>query len=204
MSDSGAEPTSDAPLAPRAAANGAPLGAAGQTANRRELFWHNVVREILSSLAATAATYSGRLSPTASGAATTPAPEHELFDGRMAVITRLGQRIPIADVYPVFACSVPAHRGQRDRLLAADVQCSIFQIRTPSGEVYTLPVHEIAAVHALSDALIKQMEAAARDQIPDDANGGVAGEPFGFAAFTSLAQTEREQTARGSDGLYGD
>jgi hypothetical protein len=179
-----------------------PVGPAGQAAARRELFWHNVVREILSSLAVTAATFSGRLSPTASGAATTPAPDHELFDGRMAVITRLGQRIPIADVYPVFACSVPTHGGQRDRLLAADVQCSIFQIRTPSGEVYTLPIHEIASVHSLSEALIRQMEATARAQAKDAGETGVPSEPFGFAAFTSLARTEREQEARGNEGLY--
>lgn len=186
------QPTTSDALIPAAAsiANQSPA-AHGQTAYRRDLFWQNVVREILSSLAVTAATFSGRLSPTASGAATTPAPEHELFDGRMAVITRLGQRIPIADVYPVFACSVPKHGPSRDRLLAADVQCSIFQIRTPSGEVYTLPVHEIASIHALSESLVRQMEAAARAQAGDD-NPSQPAAPFGFAAFTSLAQSERD------------
>ncbi len=158
-------------------------------AQRRELFWQNVVREILSSLAATAAMFSGRLSATASGAASTPGPEHELFDGRMAVITRLGQRIPIADVYPVFACSIPSAKGSTaDRMLAADVQCTVFQIRTPTGEVYTIPLHEIVGIHALTEALVRQLEQAALQ-----GNGsGPSDEsvPFGFAAFSSLARTE--------------
>ena len=67
-------------------------------ADRRELFWQNVVREYLNSLAVTAAMFGGRLSASASGAAQGSSPVHELFDGRMAVITKLGQRIPIADV----------------------------------------------------------------------------------------------------------
>ncbi|USN98731.1 MAG: hypothetical protein H6810_11280 [Phycisphaeraceae bacterium] len=160
-----------------------------QLAQRRELFWQNVVREILSALAATAAMFSGRLSATAKGAATTPGPENELFDGRTAVITRLGQRIPIADVYPVFACSVPTAAGAADRMLSADVQCSIFQIRTPNGEVYTIPVHEIVAVHTLSEALLKRIEEAYALQQGDE----LEEKPFGFAAFTSLANSEREQ-----------
>ena len=166
-----------------------------QVVQRREAFWHNVVRDILNSLAATAASFSGRLSPTASGAATAPLPEHVLFDGRMAVITRLGQRIPIADVYPVFACSLPTSSGPHDRALAADVQCSIFQIRTPSGEVYTLPVHEIVSVHALSESLVRQMEAASQAHGNGDAEQTESG-PFGFAAFTSLARSERDHAQR--------
>ena len=160
---------------------------------RREAFWHNVVRDTLNSLAATAASFSGRLSADASGAATAPLPDHDLFDGRMAVITKLGQRIPIADIYPVFACSVPSSRSPDERAIAADVQCSIFQIRTPSGEVYTLPIHEIVSVHALSESLVKQMEAAALAQA-DSAEPDAA--PFGFAAFTSLARSEREAARR--------
>ncbi len=168
--------------------NGAPQTPASLLAQRRELFWQNVVREILSSLAAAAAASSGRLSATAKGAASGPSPTHELFDGRTAVITRLGQRIPIADVYPVFACSIPS-AGEQDRLLSADVQCSIFQIRTPSGEVYTLPVHEIVAVHALSEALVKRLEEAAAEAFEN--GDGTENRPFGFAAFTSLARSEK-------------
>ena len=165
-----------------------------QVAQRREVFWHNVVRDILNTLAVTAATFSGRLKPTAGGAATAPSPDHELFDGRMAVITKLGQRIPIADVYPVFACSLPSASDAMDRSLATDVQCSIFQIRTPSGEVYTLPIHEIVSVHALSESLLRQMEAAAMAGAAE--KNGESDAPFGFAAFTSLARSEREQTQR--------
>lgn len=168
----------------------APQHAVAQVVQRREAFWHNVVRDILNALAVTAASASGRLSPTAGGAATTPGPEHEMFDGRMAVITRLGQRIPIADVYPVFACSVPTGRGTRDRSLAEDIQCSVFQIRTPTGEVYTLPVHEIVSVHALTESLVRQMEAASRAHGESDTSDTA---PFGFAAFTSLARSEHEQ-----------
>ena len=83
-------------------------------------------------------------------------------------------------------------------MLAADVQCSIFQIRTPSGEVYTLPIHEIVSVHALSESLVRQMEAAALAQA-DSSEPDAA--PFGFAAFTSLARSEREAGRRSeSDG----
>ena len=115
----------------------------------------------------------------------------DLFDGRTAVITRLGQRIPIADVYPVFACSVPS-ASEHDRMLSADVQCSVFQIRTPSGEVYTLPVHEIVAVHALSEALVKRLEEAAAEAF-DKEQEGENHQPFGFAAFTSLARSEKAE-----------
>jgi hypothetical protein len=167
------------------------MAAGDRSGARREIFWHNVVREILSSLAATAAMLSGRLSATASGAATGTSPEHEMFDGRMAVITRLGQRIPIADVYPVFACSVPTARGMGERMRSADVQCSIFQIRTPTGEVYTLPVHEIMAVHSLSESLVRKMEslAAAKAGLKPDEEK----EPFGFAAFRRLGESEKEE-----------
>jgi hypothetical protein len=176
------------PAGPQACAE-SPHDNPTQLALRRELFWQNVVREILSSLAATAAAFSGRLSATAAGAASTPAPEHELFDGRMAVITRQGQRIPIADVYPVFACSVPTARGAADRMLSADVQCTVFQIRTPPGEVYTIPLHEIVGIHALSEALIRQLEAAAAEQAGEE-DGSTSVEPFGFAAFTRLSASE--------------
>jgi hypothetical protein len=168
---------------------------------RRELFWQNVMREILNSLAA-AAHSSGRLSPTPSGAAMSVGPVEQMFDGRMAVVTRLGQRIPIADVFPVFACSV--RTSQADRMLAADVQCTVFQIRTPGGEVYTLPIHEIVAFHSLSEELLRQMEAAAATVAGED-EGGVEGLPFGFGAFTSLAKSERmnrngtDDEANGSD-----
>jgi len=56
---------------------------------------------------------------------------------------------------------------------------------------------EIGAVHALSDHLITQLDRAAqqaqRAQLgPVDPGGG---EPFGFAAFTSLAKSQRQTKA---------
>lgn len=167
--------------------DGGDEGVAGGVRRRREVFWHNVVREILNTLSA-AASSSGRLKASASGAAMSAAPTDEVFDGRMAVITRLGQRIPIADVFPVFACSVS--RTKRDRMLSADVQCTVFQIHTPGGEVYTLPVHEIVAIHSLSEELLARMEEAAEMGEDPDAMPGES--PFGFAAYTSLAKAERE------------
>jgi len=160
------------------------------TIARRDLFWQNVVRETLMALAVAAGS-GGRLSPTPTGAATSPEPVGPLFDGRMAVVTTLGQRIPIADIYPVFACSV-ARGTQADRMLAADVQCSVFQIKTPTGEIYTLPLSQVASVHALTDELIRQLEqqaaaSAARSMPPQGSDL-----PFGFAAFTSLARSESE------------
>ncbi len=160
---------------------------------RRDLFWQNVVRETLMALAVAAGS-GGRLSPTPTGAATSPDPVGQLFDGRMAIITTLGQRIPIADIYPVFACSL-ARGSQAERMLAADVQCTVFQIKTPTGEIYTMPLSQIAAVHALTDELIRELEsqaAAAASRAMPEEDGSL---PFGFAAFTSLAKAEEEPEA---------
>ncbi|MAY74287.1 MAG: hypothetical protein CMJ31_06095 [Phycisphaerae bacterium] len=186
------------PAHPLATHNTDTTGAAN-VSHRREVFWHNVMREILSGLAAAAASSAGRLSATASGAATGGSPVSELFDGRLAVMTRLGQRIPIADVVPMFACSIRTNPdGSRmsanERMLSNDVQCTIFQIRTPTGEVYTLPVHEIVSFHTLSEQLIKRLEEAAEEAAtlgaPIDPKER---RPFGFAAYTSLAQAERAE-----------
>ncbi|RMH26532.1 MAG: hypothetical protein D6692_09180, partial [Planctomycetota bacterium] len=155
---------------------------------RRDVFWQNVVREILLALAAAAANDTGRLSPSAAGAASSPSPTADLFDGRMGVITSLGQRIPIGDVVPVFAVSSPG--TPEDRIRSNDVQCTIFRIRTPSGESYTLPITQIVGVHALSDQLADQLEQAARDMEDTDNDGNRL--PFGFAAYTSLARSESE------------
>lgn len=155
---------------------------------RRDLFWQNVVREVLMGLAAAAAESAGRLEPSAAAAASGTTPVDDMFDGRMAVITTLGQRIPIADVVPVFACSAP--RTSNDRLLSADIQCTVFRIRTPGGENYTLPITQIVGVHSMSDALAEQLEAAAQEMEEEDADGNKM--PFGFAAYTSLAQAEAQ------------
>ncbi len=158
---------------------------------RRDLFWQNVVREVLMGLSAAAAQSAGRLDTSPSAAANGSSPVDSMFDGRMAVITALGQRIPIADVVPVFACSTP--RSSNDRLLSADIQCTVFRIRTPGGENYTLPITQIIGVHSMSEALAHQLEAAAQEMEEEDADGNKM--PFGFAAYTSLAQSEAQANA---------
>jgi len=175
-------------------------GVEARAAERREVFWQNVMRETLSGLAAAASVAGGRLNASASGAAMGGSPEGELFDGRLAVVTRSGQRIPIADVVPLFSCSVCPDTGDpitdgEDRELAADVQCTVYQIRTPGGEVFTVPIHEIVAFHSLSDHLVRRLAETARDSRrgPIDPGGG---EPFGFAAFTSMARSQREEARR--------
>lgn len=158
---------------------------------RRDAFWQNVVRDMLTALAVSAGS-GGRLSPTAAGAATSPDPVDDMFDGRLAVITSLGQRIPIADIYPVFACSLPGTPQQR--AISGDVQCTVFRIETPSGEAYTLPVSQIISFHSLSANLIAKLEEAAiRGMTGTGENGEDDELPFGFAAFTSLAQIEAAQ-----------
>lgn len=158
---------------------------------RRDVFWQNVTREVLMAMAAAAAASSGRVSPTPKGAANSPSPVSNMFDGRMGIITTLGQRIPIADVIPVFAVSKPG--CAEDRLRSNDVQCSVFRISTPTGESYTLPIHHIAGIHSMSDALANQLEAAARAMEEKDSDGNRL--PFGFGAYTSLARSESEAAA---------
>ena len=136
----------------------------------RELFWQNVMREILTSLSVICTAGKNENS--------------ELFDGRLAVVTALGQRIPIASVFPLFACGVNLSEGER--ALSMAVECSVFQIRTPGGEVFTLPLHEMRAFHALSEELIEQIRRQASEQSESDDDQ----EPFGFAAYTSLARTK--------------
>ncbi|MEZ6243997.1 MAG: hypothetical protein R3B57_13250 [Phycisphaerales bacterium] len=164
-------------------------------AGRREVFWQNVMREILSALAVAAGS-GGRLSPTAGGAAQSAGPIDELFDGRIAIITTLGQRIPIADIYPVFACSVPG--SARSRMLSGDVQCTVYQIRTPTGEMFTLPLSQIRSFHSLSEELVRRLEAAAVEGDEEDEDER---KPFGFAAFTSLARSTPQEgdVSTGSD-----
>ena len=159
----------------------------------RELFWQNVMREMLTSLAIL----------TSEGAAAIANPSHpesksvservgNALDGRLSLVTVLGERIPIAGVVPLFAQSVIG--DARDRLLSTTVECTVFQISTPAGEVVTLPVSEVRSFHALSEDLLKRMEEAARaksERRSGRAKGGAetAEEPFGFAAFRSLKRS---------------
>jgi hypothetical protein len=159
--------------------------------HRRDLFWQNVLREMLNGLAAAAAMSAGRLSATPSGAAHGGSPTDSLFDGRLAVITRLGHRIPVADVVPMFACSVP-YGNRADRSLADDVQCTVYQVRTPNGEVHTLPLSEISSIHTLSEKLIQTLQEAAQAQL-GPRRADTPARPFGFGAFTSLAHSEQSR-----------
>ena len=159
---------------------------------RRDQFWSNVVRDTLMAMATAAASSSARLSPTPTAAQHSVAPTDDLFDGRMGIITTLGQRIPIADIFPVFACSSAGSQAERDR--SADVQCTVFRITTPSGETYTLPISHISGIHSLSENLIKEIEAAAED-LQDEDPAGAQGLPFGFGAFTTLARSESERVS---------
>lgn len=153
----------------------------------RELFWHNVTRELLTSLS---------IAHAARGEA--PYADDQ-FDGRLGVITNTGARIPIGAVYPVFACSLSGSDAERE--LSAEVECTVFQIETPEGQVFTLPVHEIRAIHSLSATLMDEIKAQAEAQSKAQ-NGGrdedgeeSQGMPFGFAAFTSLERSRRESSA---------
>jgi hypothetical protein len=158
----------------------------------RELFWNNVIREMLTSLSVLPRNAPPALPP-GSGADGAPATDNApttamqpLFDGRLAVITKSGARLPIAEVFPLLACGVPTSDTERE--LAIAVECTVFQIRTPSGEIFTLPLHEIRGFHALSEDVMDRLEEATRRQGsigPEELE-----EPFGFAAFTSLARTK--------------
>jgi len=181
---------------PASAANRAEPRAATQPARRptarsmaqvgelRELFWHNVVREFLTNLSMLHAQRStGTLPPTDD-------PLDNPFDGRLAIITTNGVRIAIGAITPMFACGL--NRTQADKELSMDVECTVFQIETPEGEVFTLPVHEIRSFHALTAALIERIKAASgTDDDGEENEGGRM--PFGFAAFTSTAHSQRQE-----------
>ncbi|MEO1009003.1 MAG: hypothetical protein AAFX79_10570 [Planctomycetota bacterium] len=169
----------------------------------RDAFWHDICREILTTLsieglrraeAANNTLPSGQQIVTSVGTAAPPAPE--LFDGRMAILTHGGERIPIGQVYPMLACGI--NSDPTARAISQAVECSIFQIRTPPGELYTLPVSEIRAFHALTPELMAQIEAAGRAQQqarrrPSGSTESKDDLPFGFEAYTSLARNERER-----------
>jgi hypothetical protein len=190
-----AKPTAPEPPAIR------PPATAAQVAATRELFWQNVMREILTNLSMVSAQQRAA-QPAAPGASPPSVPalsteaaeaggeenaeQMELFDGRLAVITRQGQRVPIAAVSPMFACGI-ATPGERT--LSMEVECTVFQIRTPGGEVFTLPLHEMRTFHALTPGLMRQLEeAATREAKRRGGSPEEEGAPFGFAAFTSLAR----------------
>jgi len=156
----------------------------------RELFWQNVMREMLTSLSTLGAS-ENRKATDAAGNLLHP----DMFDGRLAIFTTLGQRIPIAAVYPLFACGIQG--SDADKALSMAVECTVLQIKTPGGEVFTLPLHEIRAFHSLSEELIEQIKNAG----PGEESQG---EPFGFAAYTSLARTNLPAEVTGNQQQDGE
>jgi hypothetical protein len=145
----------------------------------RELFWQNVIREILASLVVLS------LKLTAKGGTATNVDGDDALDGRLGLITTQGQRIPIARIFPVFSASVG--RSPSQITLSTILESSVFQVHTPGGEVYTLPIQDVRGFHALTEALMDQVEKNSRTPPTD---GQERNEPFGFAAFTSLARTK--------------
>lgn len=131
----------------------------------RTLFWHNVVREMLNDLSIMCQT------------------RPDLFDGRFGIVTSQGVRVGIKNIFPLFACSIPGTDWERESSVA--VQCTVFRIATPDGEIYTLPVHEIVTVHSMTPELIEQMAKAEREAEGDDAEE-TEKRPFGLAAFHAL------------------
>lgn len=165
------------PPAPDGSAAGAWQRSPRDVACERSVFWQNIVQQTLASLPFAAAQ------------------QPELLDGRVAVLTKGGERIPIRSVHPVFACSVRSDNA-RERSLSLAVQCTIFRIETPSGEAFTLPLEEIRAIHTISDDLMKQIQEQAEQTAGDlaDQASGKSDRPFGFAAFTSLAKQADEES----------
>lgn len=161
---------------------------ATETLRMRELYWHNVAREMLNGLSVLCQQ------------------QPELFDGRFAILTHAGERIAIARVFPLFACSIPYTAWEREQSMA--VQCTVFRVITPDGEVFTLPVHEVRGMHALTQELIEQLQKLAEAQQGED--GDADGEdapprPFGLAAFAALPRPEEasEQTVDQEDDSGG-
>ncbi|MEN0020065.1 MAG: hypothetical protein AAF747_04175 [Planctomycetota bacterium] len=163
----------------------------------RSLFWQNAVRDLLTTLAVEAGKERDRRTKAAKQAAAgtaqpeTAADHAAIYDGRMAIVTVRGERIPIADVQPMFACSAVGGTPA-ERALSADIQCTIYQIRTPAGEVYTLPLSEISGLYALTPELMDKLNASNASALGE---GAGQDKPFGFAAFTSVARALDEDVA---------
>lgn len=164
----------------------------------RDLFWQNVIRQILASLSVewmNRNQHQSRALPPGAPMQppeASPPPQEDLFDGRLGILTHAGERIPIAQVFPVLACGLG--KSDESKVLSMAVECSVFQVRTPTGEVFTLPLSEMRGFHSLTPELMQALEEAARrDAEPEDrpAQEG-PGTPFGFAAFTSLERAGRE------------
>lgn len=148
-----------------------------RVALQRQLFWENVVREMLTGLSMMHGT------------------QPELFDGRIAVLTRGGERVPVAQVTPMFACGIPGSASERAASIA--VECTVFRIRTPGGEVFTFPLAEIRGIHTLTPELMRELE---REAGKRSGEGGEAGDtPFGLAAFRSITNASETSSGQGPE-----
>ncbi len=144
-----------------------PANDARVLADTRTLYWQNVVREMLNDLSIMC-----QVRP-------------DLFDGRFGIVTNQGVRVGIKSIFPLFACSIPGTSWEREASVA--VQCTVFRIATPDGEIYTLPVHEVAAVHSMTPELIEQLSKA--EQEAEGEPEEIEKRPFGLAAFTALPKS---------------
>ena len=161
---------------------GAALADLKAVATARQIFWSNVMREILVSLCVA----SARQAPHAASGVMAPQVGAEdpskIFDGRLAVITSWGLRLSLAAIEPVLGSAPSAGKTP----LQQAIECTVFQIRTTDGDVWTLPLHEIRAFHALTEELMQELARAASAE----EDGPEEGQPFGFKAFTSLARMQ--------------
>lgn len=163
--------SSQTPIKRRKAGPAPTTLSADQVLRTRDLYWQNVLREMLNGLSVMSLN------------------QPELFDGRFAVLTHAGERIAVGSIFPLFACSIPGTPWELEASVA--VQCTVFRIVTPEGEVYTLPVHEVRGLHSLTPQLVEQLQnAAEREAGQAGSDDGESGEesprPFGLAAFTSM------------------
>lgn len=125
----------------------------------REFFWQNTVRDMLTGLSVLRES------------------RPELFDGRLGVVTQTGERLPLRNVFPAFACGVPG--SDDERAISVAVECTVFRLETTRGEMLTLPLSEIRGLFSLTPDVLRQLE----EQLLKT-TGSPLGEPFGFAAFT--------------------
>lgn len=151
-----------------------------QVLELRQLLWTNLLRETLSALCME----TERLERARRDGAEPDGGAHPL-DGHVALMTATGERIQVAGVKPAMQFAVA--RTAHERQVAMALDSTIFQIRTPAGDIFTLPVSEVTGIHGLSDSIMRQLQAAER---PSDE--GQEAQPFGFAAYTSVARGSEE------------
>lgn len=163
-----------------------------EVVHSRQVFWENVLRDMLTGMSMELGRARAELDRTAGEGAPTGVP---MYNGSLAIVTVHGSRIPVADVQPMLACSLGT--TPHERALSADVQCTIFQVRTPAGEIFTLPLHQIASIQVLSPELFEQLQGSQTGEGPGE------NRPFGYRAFTSLARDGQVDNGQQTDSDNG-